>query len=129
VVDEGVLTAEEIARVAGVARGTVSGWRRRHADFPAPVSGTGRGPVFNQAEVEAWLAGAGRCELTPNAALWREVNYAARGTSLGRVVAAVRRLSRHTPAGRTRNTICPPAWRGRQSARSMRPVLSRYSAI
>ena len=88
-VDEGVLTAEEIARVAGVARGTVSDWRRRHADFPTPVSGTGRGPVFNQAEVEAWLAGAGRCELAPNAALWREVSHAARGTSLGGVVAAV----------------------------------------
>jgi protein-L-isoaspartate O-methyltransferase/predicted DNA-binding transcriptional regulator AlpA len=89
VVDEGVLTAEEIARVAGVARRTVSDWHRRHADFPAAVSGTGRGPVFNRAEVEAWLAGAGRCELAPNAALWREVNHAARGTSLGRVVAAV----------------------------------------
>lgn len=88
-VDEGVLTAEEIARVAGVARGTVSDWRRRHADFPAPVSGTGRGPVFNRAEVEAWLAGAGRWELAPNARLWREVNHAARGTSLGEVVAAV----------------------------------------
>ena len=88
-VDEGVLTAEEIARVAGVARGTVSDWRRRHADFPAPVGGTGRGPVFNQAEVEMWLAGAGRRELAPNAALWREVSHAARGTSLGRVVAAV----------------------------------------
>jgi predicted DNA-binding transcriptional regulator AlpA len=83
VVNEGVLTAEELARVAGVSLGTVSHWRRRHADFPAPVSGTGRGPVFNQAEVEAWLAGAGRCELAPNAALWREVNHAVRGTSLG----------------------------------------------
>jgi SAM-dependent methyltransferase len=88
-VDAGVLSAEEIARVAGVARGTVSDWRRRHADFPAPVSGAGRGPVFNRAEVEAWLAGAGRWELAPNARLWREVNHAARGTSLGRVVAAV----------------------------------------
>ena len=88
-VDEGVFTAEEIARVAGVARGTISHWRRRHADFPAPVSGAGRGAVFDQAEVEAWLAGAGRCELAPNASLWREVSHAARGTSLGRVVAAV----------------------------------------
>jgi SAM-dependent methyltransferase/predicted DNA-binding transcriptional regulator AlpA len=89
VVDEGVLTAEEIARMAGVARGTVSDWRRRDADFPAPVSGTGRRPVFNQAEVETWLAGAGRCELAPNASLWREVNHVARGSSLGTVVAAV----------------------------------------
>jgi SAM-dependent methyltransferase/predicted DNA-binding transcriptional regulator AlpA len=89
VVDEGVLTAEEIARVAGVARGTVSDWRRRDPDFPAPVSGTGRRPGFNQAEVEGWLAGAGRCELDPNAALWREAIHAARGSSLGRVVADV----------------------------------------
>ena len=87
-VDESVLTAEEIARVAGVARGTVSNWRRRHAEFPAPVR-TGRGLVFNRAEVEAWLAGAGLWELAPNARLWREVNHAARGTSLGKVVAAV----------------------------------------
>ena len=62
-VDEGVLTTEEIARAAGVARGTVSDWRRRHADFPAPVSGTGRGPVFNQAEVEVWLAARPRWHL------------------------------------------------------------------
>jgi predicted DNA-binding transcriptional regulator AlpA/protein-L-isoaspartate O-methyltransferase len=88
-VDEDVLTAEEIARVAGVARGTVSNWRRRHAEFPAPVSGTGRGLVFNRAEVEAWLAGAGLLELAQNARLWREVEHAARGTSLGTVVATV----------------------------------------
>jgi SAM-dependent methyltransferase len=89
VTDEGVLTADEIARVAGVARGTVSEWRRRHAGFPASVSGTGRGPVFNRAEVEAWLAGVGRWELAPGGRLWREVNHAARGTSLGKIVAAV----------------------------------------
>ena len=87
--DEGVLTADEIARVAGVARGTVSEWRRRHAGFPASVSGTGRGPVFNRAEVEAWLAGVGRWKLAPGGRLWREVNHAARGRSLGRIVAAV----------------------------------------
>ena len=87
--DEGVLTTDEIARVAGVARGTVSEWRRRHAGFPASVGGTGRGPVFNGAEVEAWLAGAGRWELVPGGRLWREVNHAARGTSLGQIVAAV----------------------------------------
>jgi hypothetical protein len=87
--DVGVLTTEEIARVAGVARGTVSDWRRRHADFPGPAGGTGRGPVFSRAEVETWLAGAGRWELAPDARLWREVNHAARGASLGEVVAAV----------------------------------------
>jgi predicted DNA-binding transcriptional regulator AlpA len=114
-VDDGVLAAEEIARMAGVARGTVSGWRRRHADFPAPVSTTGRGPVFNRAEVETWLAGAGRLELAPNAWLWREVNHAARGTSLGSVVAAV------TAA------VTPPA-DGRAPEPGLRPATLAWAA-
>ena len=88
-VDDGVLAVEEIARMAGVTRGTVSGWRRRHADFPAPLGPTGRGAVFSRAEVEAWLAAAGRLELAPHARLWREVIHAARGASLDTVVAAV----------------------------------------
>jgi len=108
-VDEGVLTAEEIARVAGVTRGTVSQWRHRHADFPAPVSGMGRGPVFSRAEVETWLAGAGRWEFTPKARLWREVNHAARGASLGEVVAAV--AAAVTPhAGQQQDLPASLAW-------------------
>lgn len=30
------VTAAEISRIAGVTRATVSNWRRRHDDFPAP---------------------------------------------------------------------------------------------
>ena len=128
-VDEGGLTAEEIARVAGVARGTVSDWRRRHADFPAPVSGTGRGLVFDQAEVGTWLAGAGRCELTPDAALWREVNHAARGTSLDRVVAAVAAaVTPHAHGQAPEHDL--PAGLARAAARSVDEAgRSRYSAI
>lgn len=34
------MTAAEISRIAGVTRATVSNWRRRHDDFPAPSGGT-----------------------------------------------------------------------------------------
>ncbi|MEW2077000.1 N-6 DNA methylase [Streptomyces sp. NPDC013433] len=49
------VTAAGIARLAGVGRAAVSNWRRRHADFPGPVGGTGTSPSFALAEVEGWL--------------------------------------------------------------------------
>ncbi|MEV6219631.1 N-6 DNA methylase [Nocardia sp. NPDC051833] len=50
------VAAAEIARLAGVTRATVSNWRRRHTDFPAPASGgTETRPVFNLSEVQEWL--------------------------------------------------------------------------
>lgn len=54
------VAAAEIARLAGVTRATVSNWRRRHADFPAPTSGgTETRPVFDLGEVQKWLRGHG----------------------------------------------------------------------
>ncbi|MEV6429875.1 N-6 DNA methylase [Nocardia sp. NPDC051463] len=54
------VAAAEIARLAGVTRATVSNWRRRHADFPAPVSGgTESRPVFHLGEVQEWLRDRG----------------------------------------------------------------------
>lgn len=50
------VAAAEIARLAGVTRATVSNWRRRHADFPAPASGgTETRPVFDLVAVQEWL--------------------------------------------------------------------------
>ncbi|MGS2809902.1 N-6 DNA methylase [Nocardia sp. MW-W600-9] len=50
------VAAAEIARLAGVTRATVSNWRRRHADFPAPTSGgTETRPVFDLGAVQEWL--------------------------------------------------------------------------
>ncbi|RFS82882.1 SAM-dependent methyltransferase [Actinomadura spongiicola] len=57
--DPGV-TAGDIARLAGVGRATVSNWRRRHADFPAPVGGTATSPLFSLADVEDWLRRNGK---------------------------------------------------------------------
>ena len=51
-----LVTAAEISRLAGVTRATVSNWRRRHPDFPAPAGGTEASPAYDVAEVRAWLA-------------------------------------------------------------------------
>ncbi|MFD9040705.1 N-6 DNA methylase [Streptomyces bottropensis] len=53
------MTAAEISRIAGVTRATVSNWRRRHDDFPAPSAGTEASPLYDLAAVQAWLRGRG----------------------------------------------------------------------
>lgn len=54
------VTAAEISRLAGVTRATVSNWRRRHADFPAPRAGSEASPLYDLADVQAWLATRGQ---------------------------------------------------------------------
>ncbi|MBV6695887.1 N-6 DNA methylase [Kitasatospora aureofaciens] len=51
-----LITGAEIARLAGVTRAAVSNWRRRYDDFPAPAGGGPTSPLFNLADVHAWLA-------------------------------------------------------------------------
>ncbi|MEV6057411.1 N-6 DNA methylase [Streptomyces sp. NPDC052107] len=53
------VTAAEISRLAGVTRATVSNWRRRHADFPAPAGGTDTSPLYDLEAVRAWLDSRG----------------------------------------------------------------------
>lgn len=53
------VTAAEISRIAGVTRATVSNWRRRHDDFPAPSAGTEASPLYDLSAVQAWLRGRG----------------------------------------------------------------------
>ncbi|MEV4497097.1 N-6 DNA methylase [Micromonospora arborensis] len=55
-----LVTAAEISRLAGVTRATVSNWRRRHSDFPAPVGGTDASPAYDLHAVRAWLAARGQ---------------------------------------------------------------------
>src|ERR1700722_13142048 len=82
------LTAADIARLAGVTRATVSNWRRRHPDFPAPSGGTDASPAYDRAAVEAWLASRGSLpELPPQEQLWHAVLDAATETNLS--IAAV----------------------------------------
>lgn len=53
------VTAAEISRIAGVTRATVSNWRRRHDDFPAPAGDNDSSPLYDLVEVRAWLAARG----------------------------------------------------------------------
>lgn len=67
-----VVTAAQIARLAGVTRAAVANWRRRHDDFPPPVGGTTAGPLFSLSEVEKWLAGQRKGRgASPEVALWQ----------------------------------------------------------
>lgn len=50
-----VVTLAQIAQFARVRRPTVSNWRRRHSDFPPPLNPDSGQPVFDAAEVAAWL--------------------------------------------------------------------------
>ena len=59
------VTAAEISRLAGVTRATVSNWRRRHADFPAPVGGTEASPDLRRGR-GAGLAGRPRAARRPS---------------------------------------------------------------
>ena len=91
--DGTVVTAADIARFAGVSRGTVSNWRRRHADFPPPVGGTDASPAYDRAEVEAWLSGRGMLpELSADEQLWRAVADLSRARPFGDVVTQAAQL-------------------------------------
>lgn len=75
------VTAAQIARLAGVGRAAVSNWRKRHADFPAPVGGSETSPTFSLRAVEDWLRAEGKISETPaDELLWRGVE-AAGGTA------------------------------------------------
>lgn len=69
------VTAAQIARLAGVGRAAVSNWRKRHADFPAPVGGSDTSPTFSLQAVEDWLRTEGKLDAIPAAEqLWRSVD-------------------------------------------------------
>ncbi|WP_432969432.1 N-6 DNA methylase [Dactylosporangium sp. CA-233914] len=72
--DRSTLTASGIAKLAGVGRAAVSNWRRRYADFPAPVGGTPASPSFNAYEVEQWLHRQGKLHQASTEQLaWRHI--------------------------------------------------------
>jgi type I restriction-modification system DNA methylase subunit len=68
------VTAAEIARLAGVGRAAVSNWRKRYADFPAPVGGTTASPEFDLHQVEQWLRDQDKLpEMSRADRLWRHL--------------------------------------------------------
>lgn len=93
----------DIARLGHVGRAAVSNWRRRHDDFPAPVSGSVASPRFALADVEAWLRRNGkRYRLSAADRAWQRLRSGEPGgADLGLparlAVAGVYLLARHDP--------------------------------
>ncbi|MFE4205484.1 hypothetical protein ACFRSX_30875 [Streptomyces goshikiensis] len=58
-----VVLLAEVARIARVGRAAVANWRRRHADFPAPVGGTDIHLEFNRSAVASWLLDHDKIEI------------------------------------------------------------------
>jgi hypothetical protein len=54
--DQDFIGLYEIATLAGVSPSAVANWRKRFPDFPAAVVELKSGPVFRQAQIQAWLA-------------------------------------------------------------------------
>jgi predicted nucleic acid-binding protein len=52
-----LVSVAEIAARAGRPTNTVQSWRRRHADFPAPLVNLAAGPVWEWPDVARWIAG------------------------------------------------------------------------
>ncbi|MER7824670.1 N-6 DNA methylase [Streptomyces sp. NPDC096097] len=82
------VSTSDIARIADVGRATVTNWRRRHSDFPAPTGGTESRPTFTLEDVEGWLAEHGRLpQFTEQQQLWRELLREAEGPGLTEAMA------------------------------------------
>jgi hypothetical protein len=72
--NQAMVTAADIARLAGVGRAAVSNWRRRYADFPQPVGGTPNSPLFRLAEIQGWLRAQDKLhQASPWEPLWQLV--------------------------------------------------------
>jgi SAM-dependent methyltransferase/predicted DNA-binding transcriptional regulator AlpA len=88
--EQRVVTAAEVARLAGVGRAAVSNWRRRYGDFPRPVSGSESSPSFRLGDVEAWLRAQGRLGAHSLIELgWQAIESAVDDGALAHLVAAV----------------------------------------
>ncbi|MEV5160214.1 N-6 DNA methylase [Streptomyces sp. NPDC053728] len=97
------VTAAEISRIAGVTRATVSNWRRRHDDFPAPSGGTESSPLYDLVDVRAWLGTRGHTATAdPAEELRTTLRLHPRGSGLtGRLLPLVLAAARCTPEERT----------------------------
>ncbi|MEU0585538.1 N-6 DNA methylase [Streptomyces sp. NPDC006132] len=93
------MTAAEISRIAGVTRATVSNWRRRHDDFPAPSAGTETSPLYDLPAVQAWLRARGHASAaSPAEELRTELRLLGPGSRVAaRLFPLVAAASRRTP--------------------------------
>ncbi|MET8331101.1 N-6 DNA methylase [Streptomyces sp. NPDC005181] len=92
------VTAAEISRIAGVTRATVSNWRRRHDDFPAPSGGTDTSPLYDLEAVRGWLEARGQSSAaTPSEELRTVLRLHGAGSGVAaRLFPLVLAASRHS---------------------------------
>ncbi|MFF3335567.1 N-6 DNA methylase [Streptomyces sp. NPDC002888] len=89
-----LVTGSEIARLAGVTRAAVSNWRRRYDDFPKPTGGGVNSPLFDLAEVQAWLDRQRKGqEVSVEVQLWQALRGVYGDDMLGGLVDVARLLS------------------------------------
>ncbi|WSA80457.1 SAM-dependent methyltransferase [Streptomyces sp. NBC_01799] len=89
-----LLTGSEIARLAGVTRAAVSNWRRRYDDFPSPVGGGVNSPLFDLAEVQAWMDRQRKGQvISLQVQLWQALRGAYGDDMVGGLVDAARFLA------------------------------------
>lgn len=113
-----LVTGSEIARIAGVTRAAVSNWRRRYDDFPAPAGGAVNSPLFDLAEVQAWLNKQRKGQdVTDEVQLWQVLRGAYGDDILGGLAdvaqASPPRAARSRPYCPGRRSALPAAWRRR----------------
>lgn len=68
-----LMSMPEIAALAGVHRPVVTNWRRRHSDFPVPVTDDAARPLFDARQVARWLVDTGRAardQIEPELAMY-----------------------------------------------------------
>ncbi|WP_406499196.1 N-6 DNA methylase [Streptomyces sp. NBC_00846] len=105
------VTAAEISRIAGVTRATVSNWRRRHDDFPAPSGGTESSPLYDLPAVRAWLDTRGHtAAVSPLEELRTSLRLHPQGSgTAARLLPLVLTTARRTPDELTALTELPDA--------------------
>jgi SAM-dependent methyltransferase len=107
------VTAAEISRIAGVTRATVSNWRRRHEDFPAPSGGTESSPLYDLESVRAWLSARGHVSAaTPSEELRTTLRLRAQSDGSGEpegLLLLVLAAAGHSPEELTAVTESPDA--------------------
>lgn len=55
-----LLGVSEVANRLGVKVNTVQVWRRRHPDFPKPLTDLAGGPIWWAPDIDAWMEGRSR---------------------------------------------------------------------
>ncbi|MEV0895612.1 N-6 DNA methylase [Actinoplanes sp. NPDC049802] len=98
--DGRLISAAEVARLAGVTRAAVSNWRRRHPDFPEAVGG-GRNALFALSEITDWLDRQRKStDVSDEVLVWQELRALYGEDMIGGVAEIAELLTADGPPGR-----------------------------